>query len=163
MSTQGPYEGIPRVKPLRQQVVSTQDQALLDAGKSLLVSSTTVGRDFAKTMAPVCTGAITLYFAVLKIVAPNKTYFSVWDGLVIVIPALAFILASACFIIAFTPRLQSVSLNVLADLSNALDKIIIRQHRWNRNGLWIFALATTLSSIGLTLAMLRWQLPPSTK
>ena len=163
MSPEGHDEGIPRVKPLRQQVVSTQDQTLLDAGQSLLTSSTTVGRDFAKTMAPVCTGAITLYFAVLKLVAPNKTEFSVWDGLVIVVPALTFIAASVCFILAFTPRLQSVSLTVLDDLRSALDVIIVRQHRWNRNGLWVFAVATALSGVGLTVAMLDWQLSPGTR
>jgi len=155
-------EDVLRVRPLRQQVVSTQDQAILDAGKSLLANSITTGRDFAKTMAPVCTGAITLYFVGLKVVAPNKSQFSVWDGLVVVVPAMAFVIASAFFVAAYTPTLKSISLNVLTDVSDALDAITVRQHRWNRNGLWVFATATTLSSIGLTIAMLRWQLPTKT-
>lgn len=158
-----PDDALPRVKPVRQQPVSNQDQALLDAGKALLTSSTTTGRDFAKTMAPICTGAVTLYFAGLKVVAPNKSQFNVWDGLVIVLPALAFILASVCFILAFAPRLETVSLNVLANLGGALERLIVRQHRWNRNGLWIFAAATALAAAGLTVAMVRWQLPSSTK
>ncbi len=157
-----PNEDVLRVRPLRQQVVSTQDQAILDAGKSLLTSSITTGRDFAKTMAPVCTGAITLYFVGLKAVAPNKSQFSVWDGLIIVVPAMAFVIASAFFVVAFTPTLKSISLNVLTDVSDALDAITVRQHRWNRNGLWVFAFATALSGIGLTIAMLRWQLPTKT-
>jgi hypothetical protein len=156
-------DDIPRVRPLRQQVVSAQDQALLDAGRSLLTSSATVGRDFAKAMTPASTAAIAVYFAVLKAVAPNKTEFSVWEGLVIIVPALVFVLASACFILAFTPRLKRVSLNAIADLGAALDAIVVRQHRWNRNGLWLFALATALAGIGLTLAMLRWQLPTDTR
>src|SRR5512142_1595398 len=91
-------QSVVRVRPTHQQALSTQDQALVEAGRSLLTSSATAGRDFAKIMAPVCTAAITLYFAALKAIAPNKSHFDLWNGLVIVVPSLTFLLASVCFV-----------------------------------------------------------------
>jgi hypothetical protein len=150
-----------RVRPTNLQALSPQDSALVEAGKSLVTRSVTIGRDFAKTMAPVCTAAITLYFAALKAIAPNKSQFTVWDGALILVPSLAFLLASVAFILAYVPRLSAVSLNIVTELSQAIDALIERQHRWNRLGLWIFLLATLLSVCGMMNAMLFWQLPPS--
>jgi hypothetical protein len=150
-----------RVRPISQQALSMQDVALQEAGKALLTSSATTGRDFAKVMAPVCTGAITLYFAAIKAVAPNKSQFDLWDGLVILVPAMTFLLSSVCFILAFVPRLSVISLNVVGELTAALERLIVRQHRWNRAGLWVFLAATAFATAGLVTAMLSWQLPRS--
>lgn len=156
-----PTGEVVRVRPTSMEPLTAQDNALIETGKSLLTSSVATGRDFAKTMAPVSTAAITLYFAALKAIAPNKSQFSAWDGALIVVPSLAFLIASVCFVIAFVPRIRSVSLNVMADLIETIDMLIDGQHRWNQRGLWIFLLATLLSAIGMMNAMLFWQLAPS--
>jgi hypothetical protein len=154
-----PAEEVIRVRPTNMQALSSQDEALVEAGKSLLTSSVTTGRDFAKTMAPVCTAAITLYFAALKAIAPNKSQFSPWDGALIVVPSLAFLLASVFFVVAYAPRLRAISLNIVSDLANAIDGVLLHQHTWNQRGLWTFLLATLLSAFGMVNAMMFWQLP----
>jgi hypothetical protein len=80
---------------------------------------------------------------------------------VILVPALTFLLSSVCFVLAFVPRLSVISLNVVAELTAVLERLIVRQHRWNQAGLWVFLAATAFATAGLVTAMLSWQLPPS--
>jgi hypothetical protein len=144
------------------QPLSPHDQAIMEAGKALLTSSITTGRDYAKTMAPVCTASITLFFTVLKVIAPNKSKFEPAEVVSVMIPTLLFLAAAICYTFAYVPKIRPLWLDSLAGIDQMTSDLIRKREPWNRRGLWLYVAGTVFMGIALAYAFLGWQATPST-
>jgi hypothetical protein len=70
-------------------------------------SSRTIGLDFGKTMLTTSTGAVAVYFAVLKYLGTSELSRS-FSGLLSALPPVLFLIAAAVFAAALRPKLAPV-------------------------------------------------------
>lgn len=132
---------------------SPESQAIYAAGRSLLASSPSLTQDFAKTMITVSTGALTLYFAVVKFVIGDKVPATTFDALVLGLPPVAFFAASALFAWAYTPRHRDLQLDVPEQTAAGMSSVAVHRERWNRAGLWLFVAGSLLILVALAYAL----------
>lgn len=132
---------------------SPESQAIYAAGRSLLASSPALTQDFAKTMITVSTGALTLYFAVMKFVIGDKVPATAFAAVVLGLPAAAFFVASVLFAWAYTPRHRDLPLDLPAKTAAGISAVATHRERWNRAGLWLFVLGGLLILVALAYAL----------
>lgn len=132
---------------------SPASQAIYAAGRSLLASSPALTQDFAKTMITVSTGALTLYFAVMKFVIGDKAPATAFDAVVLGLPAAAFFVASVLFAWAYTPRHRDLQLDIPERMAAGMASVATHRERWNRAGLWLFVAGGLLILVALAYAL----------
>lgn len=123
--------------------VSPHNRALYEAGKALLIESITTGRQFCKFMISVSTGAIPIYLGLLKFVLPEHYTFSLGRGILVVGPAILFLIASVVFTVGYFPQVSRFSLDIPAEIERERKKTIQRRTKLTRLGFIIFLVATS--------------------
>lgn len=118
------------VKPELVQDVTPHNKALYEAGKSLLVESVNVGREFCKFMTTTTLGAIPTYLALLKLTLPKDYSLRSFDELAFLVPPLLFLLSSIIFILGYFPQKGSLSLDLPAEIERERSTTI-RRRQWH--------------------------------
>lgn len=131
--------------------ITPHNEAMYEAGKSLLVDSVKIGRSFCKFMIGITTGAIPTYLALLKFVLTGRMHvFSMTERLVGAIPPLLFLLASILFVLGFFPNKGQFSLDIVEEIVEQRDSLIRRRENRARWGFAVFCLGV-LCAIGILL------------
>jgi len=107
-------------------VVSTtpHNEAIYEAGKTLLVESITTGREFCKFMITMSTSAIPIHLGLLKFVLPEKYTLSLSQGIFAVIPAFVFLIAAIIFTLGYYPQMGNFSLDIVEEIEAEREKTI---------------------------------------
>ena len=128
--------------------LSPHNKALYEAGKSLLVESISVGREFCKFMTTTALSAIPLYLALLKFVLPKEYTLQSHDETVFLVPPIAFFVSSGFFILGYFPQSGRLSLDLPSEIERERAKTI----RWRR---WFSFIAFIIFAFGVCFGV--WQ------
>jgi len=129
--------------------VSPHNKALYEAGKTLLVQSVEVGREFCKFMTTTALGAIPVYIALLKLVLPKDYSLQSYDEIVFLSPPLLFLLAAIVFVLGYFPQRGSLSLDLPAEIDRERSTSINRRYRFSIAGFTIFCIGVVIGSFEL--------------
>jgi len=119
--------------------VSPHNKALYEAGKSLLVESIGVGREFCKFMTTTALSAIPIYLALLKLVVPKDYILQSHAEVVFLAPPVMFLASSIVFVLGYFPRRGRLSLDLPVEIDSERTKTIVRRQRFALVGFVIFA------------------------
>ena len=119
--------------------VSPHNKALYEAGKSLLVESIGVGREFCRFMTTTTLSAIPIYLALLKLVLPKDYILQSQSEVVFLAPPMIFLASSVVFILGYFPQRGRLSLDLPAEIDSERNKTIVRRQRFALVGFLIFA------------------------
>jgi hypothetical protein len=125
--------------------LSPHNKALYEAGKSLLVESVGVGREFCKFMTTTSLSAIPVYLGLLKLILPTDNALK-GSQLVLLVPPIAFLIASVLFIIGYFPQRGSLSLDLPSEIEKERSAIIARRQTFAISGFCLFAAAVLYAS-----------------
>lgn len=128
---------------------SPHNEGLYEAGKTLLVDSVEVGRDFCKSMMSVATGAIPVYIALVGLVVGEKFRPNLSQGIVLTLAPGAFLLALIAFAIGYFPTGLTFSLDIPDQIERARSATIRKRLHWSFIGLGLLVLGILLSIIGI--------------
>lgn len=131
-------------------LLTPHNKALYEAGKSLLIESIEVGREFCKFMVGTCSAAIPVYLGLLKFLLPEHYVLTSVAGFVFAMPAVLFLLASSVFAIGYFPETGELSLDLPAEIDRERNTAINRRRRFAFWGFIVFILAT-LAAIAAAL------------
>ena len=109
---------------------------MLEAGRKMLSDSIVVGRDFARQMVTLSSGAIPIYVALVGLAYPRDAATPV-----LFLPPTLFLLAVLTFAWSALPKHGVVSLDVIEDIARARDEAIKVSSRGLWTGFAIFSLA----------------------
>ncbi len=126
--------------------ISPHNQAVYEAGKTLLIDGVANGQEVCKTMMTTSTTAIPLYLGILSFILPEKYILGVTGGITIAIPAVGFLITATIFIIGYLPVEGKFSLDIIQDIVAERDKIIRHRGKFIKAGMVAFILST-LSAI----------------
>jgi hypothetical protein len=126
--------------------ITPHNKALYEAGKALLVDSISVGREFCKFMITLSTSAIPIHLALLKAVIPDNNKITFSHGLLIIIPALIFVISSIVFTLGYFPQSGNLTLDIVQDIQRERQETIVRRKKFAVYGFIIF-LTGSLSMI----------------
>ena len=110
--------------------ISPHNKALYEAGKTLLIESVEVGREFCKFMTTTSLAAIPAYIALLKLVLPKDYSLQRYDEAIFLSPPLLFLVASIIFVLGYFPQKGRLSLDLPAEIEREREVTITRRHRY---------------------------------
>lgn len=138
--------------------ITPQNNALLEAGKNILLESVSVGRDFCKEMITISSGAIAIYLGLLTFIRPEyfeKINLSFSNSFIALLPAFLFLAATLCFALGYYPRKTEFSLDVIDGvngITNERTKMINNRAFWARLGFIAFSLGIAAAIIVTIMA-----------
>jgi hypothetical protein len=138
------------IKVIRVSPISHHNITILEAGKKILLDSVDVSRNFCNEMIITSTSAIAIYLGLLKFIRPEyyeKVDLSVYESILIMIPAFLFLIASVIFSIGYYPRKKKISLDSIESIENARDSIIDIREKLSFIGLSVFSLGVVMAII----------------
>jgi len=133
--------------------VTPTNQAIYEAGKSTLIESISVGREFCKFMIGTSMSAMPIYLALLKFILPEKYVPSLQVGLLALIPPVLFLMAGVVFLIGYFPQIGTASLDIPEEIENERKTSVRRRYRLSIGGFTVFSVAvlTALVVMGYVL------------
>jgi hypothetical protein len=134
--------------------VTPTNQAIYEAGKSMLIESVRTGREFCKFMIGTSMGAIPIYLALLKFVLPEKYVPTVGVGILALVPAVLFLVAGVIFLVGYFPQQGIASLDIPAEIERERSKTVRRRQRIGITGFTVFCVAI-VAGLVITGCMLR--------
>jgi hypothetical protein len=150
-----------RGEPVAQgEPLTPHDEALLEAGRKLLVQSLTASADYCKTMIRMSFGAIPVYMTLLKFARSAKATSSGSGGgdlLHAIAPAVLFLGAALTFVYGYFPKSGDISLEDPNAIEQARKNVMGHRSCWMWTGtglltggtIWaIVRIGLVLSSIG---------------
>lgn len=129
--------------------VTPHNRALYETGKALLNDSVAVGRDFCKFMISLSTSGIPVYLGIIKFFNDGNQTFSVFQKVLIAVPAIIFLFASIVFAAGYYPQGTQFSLDLVDDIDRARRIIIKRRQKLSLVGFCLFLIATFLAIIAV--------------
>ena len=115
-----------------------------------MLDSVDVSRNFCNEMIITSTSAIAIYLGLLKFIRPEyyeKVDLSVYESILVMIPAFLFLIASVIFSIGYYPRKKKISLDSIESIENARDAIIDIREKLSFIGLSVFSLGVVMAII----------------
>ena len=134
--------------------ISPTNQAIYEAGKSLLIDSVSTGREFCKFMISNCMSAIPIYLALVKFVLPEKYSLSFNEGIIALIPALLFLVSGIIFVIGYFPQQGKASLDIPAEIERERSNTVRRRQNRSVVGFVIFCFAV-VAALGISVNFLQ--------
>jgi hypothetical protein len=129
------------------------ETALFEAGKTLLVETVQVGREFNKFMVGVATGAIATYLTLIG-VAVGKNYRPTFEeGVLLLAPTALFLIAAAVFAFGYFPVKSRISLDLPDDIEKARSATAGRRYRCALIGFLLFCLGVAGTVVGAIVAL----------
>lgn len=127
------------------QAVTPHNQALYEAGKSLLVDSIATGREFCSSMIGISTGAIPIYLGILSYLFPKDYVLGVAAGITLAAPAIGFLAAAVVFIYGYLPIAGNVSLDIIEEIDAERKRMIQYRQCFITAGVITFTISTVLA------------------
>lgn len=143
----------PGVRLVDASPVTPHNRALYEAGKDLLVESVTTGREFAKHMITVSTGAIPILLGLAGLLLPEETSPTPLEAVPIVAASLLFLAAAIVFAIGYFPLRGEISLDIIEEIEAARRETIRRRHFFAGVGFALFVLGVGVG-IGAVMVIL---------
>lgn len=140
-------------KVIGTEALSPHHAAVYEAGKKMLVDSVETGREFCKSMLTTSVTAIPVYLAILKLVLPNQYRLVLFDGILFVVPAVAFLIAAVLFVAGYLPRTSEFSLDLPSEIEQARSVSIRQRRAFGNWGFVLFAAAVILAIAGTLWAL----------
>jgi hypothetical protein len=131
--------------------VSPHNKAVYDAGKTMLVDSISIGREFCEAMIKISTGAIPIYLGILVFILPENYSLGIGFGTAVALPAIAFLFASVVFTIGYLPVTSYFSLDIVEEIEYERNKVVRRRSRLIKVGFTVFVLATLLAIVDIVV------------
>ncbi|MDB5228061.1 MAG: hypothetical protein JWN78_2254 [Bacteroidota bacterium] len=125
-------------------ILTPHNEALYEAGKTLLVESITVSREFCKFMITLSTSAIPVHLGLLKFVIPDHYVLSSNQGTFAAIPAFLFLISSIIFTVGLYPQIGNLSLDIPSEIEKERKKTLQSRKRFTFLGFVIFCTAVFL-------------------
>lgn len=125
--------------------ISPHSKALYEVGKSILLESTAIGREFCKSMIGTSTSAIPIYLGILTFLLPENFILGVGAGITIAVPAIGFLLGAVLFTFGYMPLSDKFSLDIIEEIEQTLENNIMHRKRFIWSGLSVFFLSTVLA------------------
>ena len=121
--------------------LTPHNEAIYEAGKTMLVESITVSREFCKFMITLGTSAIPIHLGLLKFVLPEHYILSFQQGLFASTPAILFLLSSIIFTIGYYPQSGKLSLDIPAEIETERTKTLKKRKNITLFGFVMFCVA----------------------
>ena len=132
---------------------SPHNAALYEAGKTLLVETVQVGREFCKFMVGISTGAIPTYLALVGL-AVGKSYNPTdLEGVLLLVAPALFLVAAGIFVLGCLPVSGTISLDIPAEIEQARTDATNRRRTCGLIGFIVFALGVACAVAGATYAL----------
>ena len=129
--------------------VTVHQEAIIEAGKKIIVDSIVIGRDFCKHMISVNTGSIAVYLALVKLLYSAEETISLSNAKHLIIPPLLYLFAAVIFTLGYFPNMKKFSMEVIEEIEHARLTLIKTRRRFTIVGISVFLLATLLAVIFL--------------
>jgi hypothetical protein len=126
--------------------LTPQDEALLDAGKAMLVNSIDVGRSLCTTMITLCTAALGAHATLIALAAGKEFDFDLGSGVIALIGPVLYMAAICVFVVAYFPKRGQLSLESLDSIEQTRESTILHRQNWSIAGtvLFVFGLVATI-------------------
>jgi hypothetical protein len=133
---------------------SPHNTALVEAGKTLLVETVEVGREFCKFMVGISTGAIPTYLALVG-VAVGKNYSpTVLEGILLLVAPTLFLAAAGVFAFGCFPVSATMSLDLPAEIEAAREAATKRRDTCALIGFIVFGIGVACAVAGAAYALI---------
>ncbi len=142
------------IKATKATPLTPTNQAIYEAGKTMLIESVSTGREFCKFMIGTSMSAIPIYLALLKFVLPDKYVPTLSIGILALLPAVVFLIAGVIFMFGYFPQPGTASLDRPAEIEEERRLTLKRRHRLSGIGFSVFCVGVVAGLI-ITGAMLR--------
>lgn len=126
---------------------TTQDEALLEAGRKLLLNSVDDSRNYCQQMITVATGAIPVYLAILKLWFPDDRVALARVNILFSIPVFLFLLASLFFSLGYLPQQYEINVGNLDSIEAVRTKLMRYRAISGFVGFTLFCLGTVIGAI----------------
>lgn len=126
---------------------TVQDEALLEAGRKLLLSSVDDSRNYCQQMIAVATGAIPVYLAVLKLWFPDDQVALARVNILFSVPVFLFLLATLFFSLGYLPRQYEINVGNLDSIEDVRTKLMRYRAVYGFIGFALFCLGTVIGVI----------------
>jgi hypothetical protein len=136
MSVAGPEP--PRISVVDVEATTPHSEALMEAGKAMLLDSIDVGRDFCKTMITVCSGAIPIHVALIGLAAGKEFSFDAGTGALALAAPIFYLGALCVFAYGYFPSRGSISIENIDEIEHARKCAIERRIESSQAGVVIF-------------------------
>lgn len=120
--------------------LTPHNKALHEAGKSMLVESIDVGREFCKFMTTNSLAAIPTYLALLKLVLPKDYSLQGRDEVTFLVPPALFLIATGIFVLGYFPTRGKLSLDMPHEIERERSSTIARRSCFAKLGFAVLAL-----------------------
>jgi len=110
---------------------SLEMQSWYETAKKARVDSLATGREFRKSMISLCASGIPVYLGLLKLVLPEDSAFSFWQGSLSIMPTIIFLAGVVLFGVAFYPPGKGIRLDDYWETVEFLGFLMFRRHRLN--------------------------------
>ena len=104
--------------------LSTHDRAIYETDLKILTDSIDSGKEFCKLMVTVSMSAIPVYLYLLVFTLPNDSNLGVIRGLMLLVPAITFLLSAIMFSIGFLLVNTPYSLDFVDDIKRIRIRIV---------------------------------------
>jgi hypothetical protein len=136
--------------------LSHKDDAFSEVGKDILKNSRTTLREFSNYMTSISSGAIATYILIVGLLIPKNTILYSDYYVIIIIPAIIYLICIVIFNLAYYPRGSRLNLNSIDSIEITHKKIIRDRHKYITAGMYLFLISTGIAiSILLNMAQLR--------
>ena len=129
------------------------ETALFEAGKTLLVETVQVGREFNKFMVGVATGAIATYLSLIGLAVGKNYRPTVEEGIALLASPALFLLAAAVFAFGYFPVKGTISLDLPDDIEKARKETADRRYTCAFIGFVLFGLGVAAAVVGAIVAL----------
>ena len=131
--------------------VSPHNKAVYESGKKILVDSINTGREFCQSMIKTSTGAVPIYLGILVFILPKDYSLGIRAGIVVSLPAIAFLIASVVFSIGYLPITTHFSLDLIEEIERERNRIVRRRSQLIKIGFSIFILAALMAILVIVM------------
>jgi len=104
-------------------------------------------------MITVSMSAIPIHFGLLKFALPEEFVLTLKQGIIIVIPTLAFLIAAIIFTFGYYPKIGNFSLDMIDEIENQRTQTIQRRKKITIWGSGFFIFGAILMILSLTFIL----------
>ena len=138
------YQLAARARPL-----SPHNRALYETGKDMMKNSISTSRDFCKFMITLSTGAIPIYFGLLKFVLPEDLTFTLNQKLLLSLSPFVFLISELIFILGYFPKVDSLSLDIIEEIMKSYEQTLSERRKYTNVGIILFFFGNLLSILAV--------------
>ncbi|WP_286817744.1 hypothetical protein [Desulfobacter sp. UBA2225] len=123
-----------KIKVEDAQPLTPHTNAIVEAGKRLLIESVETGREFCKSMISITLAAIPTYIGLLKLFILKDHLLSVIAGSFWFVPVVLFVFSATSFVAGYLPTKSIVSIELPDEIEVAMKRAINRRYWFGVSG-----------------------------